>query len=203
MPYYRVDRHAHIKNYVKYVLVAVVLLTPPIFLVSLLKPVITRKTKSDILKNYRMAPEMTDDDLLLMIARTKKDPAFRFYFYALPKNEAEGGIASVVKVLKDHRSKEALRDAIEKKKQLVNSLGVSFTYLNIPADDPQYITQHPETLPAVYEFLQEEFELTTLGLCYKSTYDPAFRFTWDKTMQLAAKKLKMIIFELKKSKTAR
>ena len=190
-------------KWMKYVLVAAVLFAPFIFLIVLLKPLVTHKTKSDILKNYRLSPEMSGDGLLSMIARTKEDPAYGFYFYALPENEMADGIAAAVKSLQENRSQESLREVIQKKKQLVNSLGVSFMYLNIPADNPQYISQHPEILQAVYGFLREEFELTTLGICYKSTYDPAFYFTWDKTIQSAAQKLRTVIFELKKNEARR
>lgn len=199
--YYRKSQPSSFgKNLLKVFLVLVVFGAPVLVLVLVFKPFVAKKNveRPVVRIDYKLPENYARREVSETVKKMSEDPEYLFYFYAIEKGEILRATLDAYEILDRARSQESLLSEVETLQKKTQSLAVMFYHLDY---DDAYIedpTAFPELQKVLKTFLYEEFKLAILGVCYKGTYANEFRFQWDRTSHLAARKLHGIL--LRRSK---
>ncbi|MBZ0167460.1 MAG: hypothetical protein K8I00_11695 [Candidatus Omnitrophica bacterium] len=200
--YYRKSQPSSLgKNLLKVFLVLLVFGAPVLVMVLFFKPFVSKKNVEHpvVRVDYKLPKGYQRREVSEAVKKMSDDPEYLFYFYAIEKDEILRATLDVYEILDRARSQESLLTEVETLQMKTKSLAVMFYHLDY---DDGYIedpTAFPELQKVLKTFLYEEFKLAILGVCYKSTYANDFRFEWDRTSQLAARKLHSILLRRRRA----
>ena len=174
-----------------------ILIFAPIFLIMLVfTPLAAKKAREQLIATYRLPPNYQRKDFDKVLSIMKNSYEFQFYFFAL-KNKLDTLSEEAWQVLNQNRTPETLFAQMEEMMAVVKASGLLFLHLDYTEDFFNNPQNYPQLSEVYWSFLMEEFKLTLLGVCYKTTYDPHFTFSWDDESYEAAQKLRTIVIKLK------
>ena len=198
--YYRKSQPSSFwKNILKVLLILLVFGAPVLFLILVFKPFVAKQqVERPVMRvDYALPADYQRSDLTELVKKMSSDSEYLFYFYSIEKDEIVKATFEVFEILDRSRSKDNLLAEIQAMQQKAQSLAVMFYHLEYGEDYIADPTAFPELQKVLRTFLYEEFKLAILGVCYKGTYDEEFRFEWDRTSRLAARKLHGILLKRK------
>lgn len=194
--YYRKSQPSSFgKNVLKVFLILLVFGAPVLFLILVFKPFVAKQQVERPVSrvNYVLPADYQRSDVTALVKKMSSDSEYLFYFYAIEKDEIVKATYDVFEILDRSRSKKALLGELQSMQQKAQSLAMMFYHLEYGEEYIADPTAYPELQKVLKTFLYEEFKLAVLGVCYKGTYDEGFRFEWDRTSRLAARKLHGIL----------
>ncbi len=198
--YYRKSQPSAVTSFlIKTFLALLVLGAPVLALVLIFKPFVKQPQaeRPVLLIDYRLPDGYQRKDITEQVKKMSEDPEYLFYFYSIDKDEIVNATREVFEILDRARHQQSLQKEmldLQKKTQALATMFYHLEYSDEYLADP---TAFPELQKVLKAFLYEEFKLAILGVSYKGTYDPAFRFEWDRTSRLAARKLHAILLRRK------
>ncbi len=152
------------------------------------------------LKAYVLPEDFSQEDVGRVIQAMRNDAEFAFYFRAFTEQEVGRATAEVYALMRTFKDRKDFLHAIEKKTGTVSSLVRVLLTTDMPDDYAKNPARYPELRNLMGKFYFEDFQLTILGACYRSTYDKHFRFHWGSEARALARRLNRLIVEAGKKR---
>lgn len=198
-PYYKRENTSW-SIYFKYLVVFIVIFIPLVLVYTVFSPFAGRKVVKEINQKYDqyvLPAQFSEKDVKNLIEKIKKDSEFGFYFYALKPEQINQAVQEVYQTLDQNRGEEKLLQLIQTQKQKIQNISQLFYYLDYTESYINNPHSYPELDQVLWEFMQEEFKLTFIGIVYKANFNRNFVFSWNTSTQRSAEKLRRLIFALK------
>lgn len=181
----------------KMVAVLLMLCVPIVVIMMVFTPLAIKKNTQEVEEQYSLPENFVKDDVISIVNKMKQDQEFAFYFYTLKPKAIERITQEVFVILDENRKQDLLNKKLREVTEEVVQLSILFLHLEYDDEFVKNPSQFPELNQTLWKFLEEEFKLTILGLCYKVNHDKHFSFQWGPSAKLAAQKLQSIIAQTK------
>ena len=189
-------RHFVIKFIRKLLLIVLILVAPLIVLAIALYPFIFVSNTQKYVEHYRLPKGFSRDNIAAVVAQMRKDTEYQFYFKVMEQEDINEAVDAAYQVLDKSRDNDQHFRQMAALKDRIQSTAVSLNNISYPDDFADNPLVYPELLKKFRSFLDDEFQLTILGLSYKATYDSHFQFSWSDAAKLSAHKMESIFNSL-------
>ena len=175
-------------------LILTVLAAPVVLLTIVLYPLVLRFNFERYTQHYRLPKNFTKTNIELAVRQMRQDTEYQFYFKILGPESIARAAHEAYKILDKNRGQSQYLQQITALKNMIQSRAILLHNSHYPADFTQNPLAYPDLIRELWDFLDDEFQLTILGLCYKATYDLKFRFQWDETVLQSAQKIEGVFY---------
>jgi len=176
------------------------IIAPIVILMAVITPFTGSKSREHSLEKYALSDGFDYDEFDRFFARLRTDAEYSFYFMALESDKQDAIQNEIYSMLDKNRTKSRLLHQINSTREKVRAVTVLFTKFDFKDDFKGNMDVYPGLEPVIWQFIEEEFKLTILGLCYKATYQPNFIFEWSAPARLSAQRLRYIVERSKRKK---
>lgn len=187
---------APMANISKIFLIIAILTAPMAILAIVLYPMVAATNARKYGENFSLKNGFTRADVETVVAKMREDSDYQFYFKMLGKDSVQRAVDNVYAVLDQSRDQKKHLEEIENFKQQIHLTATLLNNIHYPDDFSKDPMAYPDLIKTFWGFIGQEFQLTILGLCYKSTYDINFQFHWSDSARQAAQKLEGLLFSL-------
>ena len=177
-------------------LICLIMIAPLGLAMLLLFPMIARSNSVKYVEHYRLSQGFTKNIIDAAVEQMRQDTEYQFYFKMLDPERIQHASAAVYEILNNNREKGQHYQQIKLLKKQVQATAVSLNNLDFPPDFIADPLAHIDLAGKSWNFVEDEFKLTILGLLYKFTYDRNFQFYWSDTSRKAAQKMENLFVGL-------
>jgi hypothetical protein len=195
------DQHRKETESYKKVTKILLIVLIPISLLYLMTLFIPKKHSSKnsmaaLLSVYKLEKDFALADITRIVDHMRKDKEFSFYFSVIPNVRIQEITREVFQLLVKNNSQEAIFNTMTDLKSKIYAISSLFYHMDYSNYSPQDPNRNEDLDKLFWGFLEEEFELAVLGVCYKANYNPQFVYEWDISAIQAAEKLKAILSKI-------
>ena len=176
----------------KFGMILLVLAAPLVLAVIFLYPMIVISNLVKYVEHYQLPKGFNKANIEAAVKQMRQDTEYQFYFKALGPERIQQATENVYQVLNANRSRGQHLAQIRSMKDRVQSTATLLNSLEFPEGFSKNPLAYEDIVRKFWDFVEDEFQLTILGLCYKSTYDRGFQFHWSLAAKQAAQKWERI-----------
>ena len=171
---------------VSLLLVSAIVLSPRIFI----------KKSPQYTENYKLQNGFTRANIETVVAIMHEDTEYVMYFNMLGPDSISRATDAAYRLLDKSRDQQKLLKVVIDLQRRIQSSANDFNNLQFPREFFNNPGDYPALIKILWGFIETEFQLAILGVCYKSTYDPDFQFHWDEAAKQSGLKAIGTIFTL-------